>query len=484
MQQSVLVVDDDVDTASLIRDALRKRGYDTETANSGAECVAKLESREWDVVVTDVHLGAMTGLDLCRLIRRDYPDMLAIVITGEGRLERAIEAIQVGAYDFIAKPVKVDVLAIAVSRAVEHLHLRREVRRLRDTSSRDVADGIAGTSAGVRQMLDMIGRIADSDATVLITGESGTGKELVARAIHNQSSRRNEPFVAVNCAAMPGPLLESELFGHTRGAFTDAQTARTGLFVQARGGTIFLDEIGEMPLEMQVKLLRVLQERKVRPVGGDTETDVKARIVTATNRHLEREVEAKRFRQDLYYRINVVQIAVPPLRERASDILLLAQYFLRRCAARTGKAVTGFSTTAARRLMDYDWPGNIRELENCIERAVALCRLDEITISDLPPKLLSQPTSQLMVPTASIDELMTIDELSQRYVRQVMAAVNGNKTHAARILGMDRRSLYRRLEQPRATSATGGPAPDAEEPAPDAEEPAPDAATSLGDENA
>ena len=454
MQASVLVVDDDVDAASLIRDALRKRGYDADAVHSGPECISKLGIRPWDVVVTDINLGQMSGIELCRLLRRDHPDLLALVITGERSIERAIEAIQAGAYDFITKPVKIDALVIAISRAVEHLTLRREVRRLRDTKRKDAIDGIVGTSPSVTQMVEMIARIADSDATVLITGESGTGKELVARAIHNQSSRRTEPFVAVNCAAMPGPLLESELFGHTRGAFTDAKTARQGLFIQAKGGTIFLDEIGEMPMEMQVKLLRVLQERKVRAVGGDTETEVRARIVTATNRHLEHEVEAKRFRQDLYYRINVVPIAVPPLRERTSDILQLAQHFLQRCGSRIGKSVCGFSTTAARRLMDYDWPGNIRELENCIERAVALCRLDEITINDLPPKLLTEAPSQLVIPTSSLDELTTIDELSQRYVRQVLAAVHGNKTQAARILGIDRRSLYRRLAEGKAAAGT------------------------------
>jgi len=456
-QASVLVVDDDIDSASLIRDALRKRGYDADATYSGSECIAKLGTREWDLVVTDINLGKISGIDLCRLLRRDYPDVMAIVITGESSLERAIEAIQVGAYDFIRKPVKIDALAIAVARAVEHLSLRREVRRLRKTQRRDASDGIVGTSPGVKQMIDMIARIAGSDVTVLITGESGTGKELVARAIHNQSSRQGEPFIAVNCAAVPGPLLESELFGHARGSFTDAQTSRQGLFLQAKGGTIFLDEIGEMPLEMQVKLLRVLQERKVRVIGSDVETEVKARIVTATNRHLEREVEEKRFRQDLYYRINVVSIAVPPLRERPTDILELAQYFVQRCASRIGKAVRGFSTTAARRLMDYDWPGNIRELENCIERAVALCRLDEITINDLPPKLLVETPSQLVVPTALIDELITVDELARRYVRQVLAVVKGNKTHAARILGIDRRSLYRRLVDGQAAGAPAGP---------------------------
>ena len=236
---------------------------------------------------------------------------------------------------------------------------------------------------------------------MLVTGESGTGKELVARALHNLSPRREQPFVAVNCAAMPAPLLESELFGHVRGAFTDAKRSRAGLFVQAGAGTIFLDEIGEMPIEMQVKLLRVLQERKVRPVGGDEEVPFEARVITATNRDLETEVEEKRFREDLFYRINVVAIPVPPLRARAGDILLLAQYFLKRIAGRTNKPVQGICGPAARLLMDYDWPGNVRELENCMERAVALCRLDEITVDDLPAKIQEHQSSKIVITTES-----------------------------------------------------------------------------------
>ena len=441
---AVLVVDDDPDAAAIMRDTLRTRGYVADAAHSAAECLAKLRDRSYDVVVTDVRMADVSGIELCRQLRDEHPEVLPIVITGQGGLEPAVGAIQAGAYDFISKPATADTLTIAVARAAEHAALRRELQRLRETTSKHVPDGIAGSSPVLAQMRDLVTRMADSDTIVLITGESGTGKELVARAIHNQSSRRDQPFVAVNCAAMPAPLLESELFGHARGAFTDARNARRGLFLQAGGGTLFLDEIGEMPMEMQVKLLRVLQQRTVRPVGEDTEYPVHARIVTATNRDLEREVERKRFREDLYYRINVVPIAVPPLRDREGDILQLAQYFVRRCAERSGKAVRGLSPSAARRLLDYDWPGNIRELENCIERAVAVCRLDEITIEDLPAKLV-QPA---VTSAPKMDELVTIDELQRRYVSRVLTALNGNKTQAARVLGIDRRSLYRRLAEP------------------------------------
>jgi DNA-binding NtrC family response regulator len=447
---TILIVDDDDDTAVLLRDSLRKRGYDVEAVNSAQQCLERLRTDPADVVVTDVQMSGMSGIDLCVELRQRYPDLLPLVLTGQGGLDTAIAAIRAGAYDFITKPVKVDALAIAVQRAVEHLSLQREVLRLRRDAGRDLPiDGIAGGSPAIRETIEMIRRVADSDATVLITGESGTGKELVARALHRLSPRANEPFVAVNCAAMPAPLLESELFGHVRGAFTDAKRSRAGLFVQAGAGTIFLDEIGEMPIEMQVKLLRVLQERKVRPVGGDEEVLFEARVVTATNRDLETEVEEKRFREDLFYRINVVAIPVPPLRARAGDILLLAQYFLKRIAARTNKPVQGISGPAARMLMDYDWPGNVRELENCMERAVALCRLDEITVDDLPAKVQEHQSSKIVITTESPGELITLDEMERRYVRQVLNAVGGNKTHAARILGIDRRSLYRRLEEPR-----------------------------------
>jgi two-component system response regulator HydG len=298
----------------------------------------------------------------------------------------------------------------------------------------------------VRRLLDLIEQVADSDATVLITGESGTGKELVAREIHQRSARGEHPFTAVNCAALPATLLESELFGHLRGAFTDAKRSRDGLFVQAAGGTVFLDEIGEMPLEMQAKLLRVLQERTVRPIGSDTEVPFNARLLTATNRDLEGEVDSKRFRNDLYYRINVVQLGVPPLRSRGNDILMLAHHFLQRYASETGKEVTGISGAAAQRLLDYDWPGNVRELENCIQRAVTLTRLSEVSVDDLPEKIRDYQSSRIVIASDNPDELFSLEEMERRYIRKVLAAVGGNKTQAARILGLDRRTLYRRIE--------------------------------------
>jgi two-component system response regulator HydG len=454
------VVDDDLDTAQLLRDGLRRRGLSVNSVHSAAACLDRLAADTVDVVVTDIYMSDMTGLELCEQVRQRYPDVLAIVITGQSTLDNAIGAMRAGAYDFIVKPVKLDTLAVAVGRALGHLLLLRELRQLRTVVEGDPIDGIAGGSPAIRETIEMVRRVADSDATVLITGESGTGKELVARAVHQLSPRRAEPFVAVNCAAVPAPLLESELFGHVRGAFTDAKNSRSGLFAQAGSGTIFLDEIGEMPPEMQVKLLRVLQERKLRRVGGDEEVPFHARVLAATNRNLEVEIEQRRFREDLFYRINVVTLHVPPLRARSGDILLLAQRFLRRITHRIGKPVKGFSGPAARMLLDYDWPGNVRELENCIERAVALCRLDEITVDDLPTKIQEFHVTRVAIPVgpaSSPDAMITMEEMERRYVRQVLDAVGGNKTHAARILGIDRRSLYRRLESPYETSCAVPP---------------------------
>jgi two-component system response regulator AtoC len=445
MNGSILVVDDDFDTASLFADGLRRRGLNVSEVFSGKRCLQRLSEQHVDVVVTDIQMPEMNGIELCNQVRELHPDVLSIVVTGYGSMDNAIEAIRAGAYDFITKPVKIDALAIAISRALEHLSLKRDVLRLRQTIGSGTPVGlIAGTSPAIKDTIELVERVAQSDATVLVTGESGTGKELVARALHEASERRTEPFVAINCAAMPAPLLESELFGHLRGAFTDAKVDRPGLFVQAGKGTLFLDEIAEMPLEMQAKLLRVLQERLVRPVGSDQEVPFEGRVIAATNRRLEHEVAEKRFREDLFYRINVVSIPVPPLRARQGDVLALAQLFLTRSALRNHKNVVGISPPAARMLQAYDWPGNVRELENCMERAVALSRLDEITVEELPKKIQEHSTTKLVLGETPC-EMITLAEMERRYVHRVLDLVNGNKTHAARVLGIDRRSLYRRL---------------------------------------
>ena len=444
MSGRVLFVDDDPDARALLAGGLTRRGYDIVAVGSAADALERLRGEEIDVVLTDVQLGGMTGIDLCRKVGESRPDVPVIVITAFGNMDVVVEAMRAGAYDFIPKPFSADAADIALARAIQHRKLSSEVRRLRQAlSGRETA--ILGDSATMRRVRDLIEQVASADATVLVTGESGTGKELVARAIHDLGPRRDAPFVAINCAAIPATLLESELFGHVKGAFTDAKGQKRGLFVQASSGTLFLDEIGEMPTEVQVKLLRVLQERRVRPVGGEEEIPFDARLIAATNRDLETEVEDGRFRPDLYYRINVVHIEVPPLRSRQGDILLLAQHFLRRHADRSKKEVAGISRPAAQKLLDYDWPGNVRELENCLERAVALTRMSEIGVDDLPERIREHQSKKLEV-SDDPQEMITLEEMERRYVRRVLAACRGNKTQAAKTLGLDRRTLYRRLE--------------------------------------
>jgi len=337
---------------------------------------------------------------------------------------------------------------LTIERALANRELRDEVKRLqRAVSELRPFDDIIGESAAMRKMFGLVARIADTDATVLVSGESGTGKELVARALHSRSGRSAAPFVAVNCAAMPESLLESELFGHTKGAFTDARMARPGLFVKASGGTLFLDEIGEMPLGMQAKLLRALQERTVRPVGSEVEVPFDARIVTATNRDLEAEVAARRFREDLFYRVNVVHVHIPPLRERENDALLLAHAFLHRCQSKGQERVVGIQSAAAERIISYPWPGNVRELQNCVERAVALAQFDHVGVEDLPERISKYRPMQLPTDGGTLTNIVPIDEVERRYVHSVLEALGGNKASAARLLGVDRRTLYRRLER-------------------------------------
>jgi two-component system response regulator HydG len=446
---SVLVVEDDADTRDLVAGMLRQRDFDVVTAADAGEAIERIRTADVSAVLTDIDFGhGASGLDLCQRVAEIQPDLPVIVITGSGNLDTAIAAIRAGAYDFIAKPIASEPLLLSLQRAVGHNQLRGELRRLRKAfAATNGQGGMIGDSPAMRQVHEVLGQIADGDASVLISGESGTGKELVARAIHDRSPRAGKPFVAINCAAVPPNLLESELFGHVRGAFTDAKANRNGLFVQADGGTLFLDEIGELPLDLQAKLLRVLQERTVRPVGGEDEIPFDARIISATNRDLERAVESGGFRADLFYRVNVVQMTLPPLRERRGDVLLLAQHFLERIAAQGNKQVTGFSPPAAQRLLDYHWPGNVRELENCVERAVTLTRNAEIAVDDLPEKVRDHVTARYEPEGDDPAELMPLEEIEKRYIRRVLAAVHGNKTHAARILGLDRRSLYRRLDK-------------------------------------
>jgi two-component system response regulator HydG len=448
MQGSVLFVDDDQSMCDLVETSLSKRGFKIVARTSADEAMLSVAQDDFDVVVTDLNMTGMSGLDLCRRIVENRPDVPVVVVTAFGSMEAAVAAIRAGAYDFITKPFQMDELGFTIGRAVQHRSLREEVKRLRKAAAASTQFGeMVGASPAMRKVYELLERVADTDATVLITGESGTGKELVAKALHRRGRRGNGPFVAVNCAAVPEPILESELFGHTKGAFTDAKTGRTGLFLQASTGTLFLDEIGEMPLGMQVKLLRALQERKVRPVGGEQEVPFDSRIVAATNRDLESEVAEHKFREDLYYRINVVRVQVPPLRARGNDVLLLAQNFVERFAAQNNKKVVGLSSPAAEKLLAYEWPGNVRELQNCVERAVALTQFEQITVEDLPDKVRNYRSNRLVVATEDPSELLTMEEVERRYILKVLQTVGGNKTLAAQVLGFDRRTLYRKLER-------------------------------------
>jgi two-component system response regulator HydG len=442
----ILVADDDRDMCELVEAGLRQRGYEVTACLDPDGALEALERDDYSALLVDIHMDGKSGLDLCRAALAKRPNLPVIVMTGFGTVDHAIGAIRAGAYDFVTKPMSMEALSLTLERALQHRSMTNELCQLRQRVEGSDLRRVVGTSDTMKQMADMIDRVSATDTNVLITGESGTGKELVARELHERS-KRTGAFLAINCAAVPETLLESELFGYVRGAFTDARTNRTGLFVEANQGTLFLDEIGEMPLSMQAKLLRALQERKVRPVGSSQEVSFDARLITATNRDLEAEVAAKRFREDLFYRVNVVRVDVPPLRHRGSDILELAQFFLSRAAQRSGKGIERIDRAAAQALMGYDWPGNVRELENCIERAVALAQFDAITVDDLPAKVRDgRPTEAFELGVDSAD-LPSMDVVEERYILKVLAAVSGNKTLAAKVLGFDRRTLYRKLKQ-------------------------------------
>ena len=430
----------------MLTERLARRGYRVEADRSSHHALERLRTVDYDVLVTDLRMPEMDGVELCQRASECCPELPVILLTGFGSLEAAVEAIRAGAYDFVEKPVTMDLLQIAIDRAATHRAARREIRRLREQSlDPSATTRLLGDSDAMRAVRGTIARIAPVETTVLVTGETGTGKELVARAVHDASQRRDKPFVALNCTTVPDSLFESELFGHARGAFTDARGARAGLFEQARGGTLFLDEIGDLPSTTQPKLLRVLQEKTFRPVGGDAEQTADARVIAATNVDLEAHVDGKRFREDLYYRLDVMRIDLPALRQRGTDVLLLATRFVDRFAHQLGKPVRGLDPTAAERLLTYDWPGNVRELQNCIERAVALTTFDQIRLDDLPEKVRSQRPRR---PEGSVDpsDLLPLRTIELRYVREVYEAVGRNKSVAARVLGLDRKTLQRKLQ--------------------------------------
>lgn len=441
---SVLVVDDDPSMGEFLVDGLGALGFQVEATTAGEQALQRVREAAFDVVITDVRMKGMDGLTLCRQLIERSSGPPVVMLTAFADYEAAVEAVRAGAYDFLAKPVKLDVLGIAVARAVERHRLHQEVKRLSQSLSRSKGFGsLVGDSPAMRKLYDLLERVAPSDASVLLTGESGTGKEVVARALHAHSGRRGQPWVAINCAALPEHLLEAELFGHERGAFTDAKNAKPGLFAEASGGTLFLDEIAELAPGLQAKLLRALQERAVRPLGGRKEIPFDVRLVAATNRDLETAVEEKRFREDLYFRINVIELCLPPLRARGNDVLALAAHFLAGFAQAAHKPIVALAPQVAERLLNYAWPGNVRELQNTIERAVTLATHDHITLDDLPERIVQHKRGHVVL--SGEDELVSLEEMEKRHILQVLAATGGSKAAAAKVLGLDRTTLWRKL---------------------------------------
>jgi len=448
MSGRVLITDDDRAMCEMLEADLGHRGFIVKWHTSAAESVETVKKEDFDVLLTDLQMPGLNGIELCRRIVSLRPDIPVIVITAFGSMDSAVSALRAGAYDFISKPVDTDNLTIVLERAIKHRELLEQVATLQQTV-RELrgSEDIIGTSPAMQKVYDLMKRVSGLDTSILIVGESGTGKELIARSLHRNSPRSTGPFVAFNCAAVPETLLESELFGHSRGAFTDAKTSRDGLFARANGGTLLLDEVADMAEALQPKLLRAIEQRAVRPVGSDREIPFDVRIIASTNRDIESMVSDGKFREDLYFRLNVIQLNVPPLRARDNDILLLAQHFIGEFAASTSKEVAGISTPAAKKLLAYAWPGNVRELRNCIERAVALTGFDKITVEDLPERIQNFRESRIVVASGSESELLTMDEIESRYITHVLKSVRGNKTMASRILGLDRKTLYRRLER-------------------------------------
>ncbi|MCJ7493754.1 MAG: sigma-54 dependent transcriptional regulator [Deltaproteobacteria bacterium] len=437
----ILIVDDDEITCNLLEEVLSKEGYVVDKALNGREAIDKGENKPYDVVLTDIRMIDVDGMEVLRAYRQKSPDSIIIMMTAFGSIETAIRAIKEGAYDYVSKPFKLDEIKLTIRRALEQKRLLQENLFYRqELITKYKLENIVGRSPQMLQVYKTVARVAESRSTVLIAGESGTGKELVARAIHFNSPRSSKPYVAVDCGSLAETLLESELFGHVRGAFTGAVTNKKGLFEEADNGTCFLDEVGDISLAMQAKLLRVIQEHEIKRVGGTETTKIDVRIIAATNKNLEELVAEKKFREDLFYRLNVVSIHLPSLRERLDDIPFLADHFLRKYAAENEKPVSRISAEVLDLLLRYQWPGNVRELENVIERAVTLSPHSLILPEDLPRRLRVEPSE---ISATSLPSQVSLTELEKIYIKKVLEETGGNKKRAADILGIDRRTLYR-----------------------------------------
>jgi DNA-binding NtrC family response regulator len=466
---SILVVEDDEAMREMLRESLEDDGYTVDTAAGGRAGIDRVKRGGIDLVVSDVKMPDLDGIDMLREMKAMTPSPYVITITAFGSIDTAIRAVKLGAFDYITKPFEVEQLLLSVQKALAERELRSEVARLRDEVQRSYRfSNIVGKSPAMQEVFGLIRRVSGSAASVLITGESGTGKELVAKSIHWNSARKGRPFVPINCAAIPDTLLESELFGYKRGAFTDARSDRAGIFVEADGGTIFLDEIGELSPAVQAKLLRVLQEREIRPLGATRAERVDVRVIAATNQDLDARRKSGAFREDLYYRLDVIRMHLPPLRERTEDILSLSEHFLAQSAGRAAKDIHGFHEAAKKALLAHDWPGNVRELENVVERAVALAETGVVRLEDLPAAVRARPGAAADGAPDTLEGALarglSLEELEREYILRVLAAEGGNKTRAAQRLGLDRKTLYRKLEEYAAALPLGGGAPAKDEP--------------------
>ena len=448
-KKRILIVDDDASVVDYLVEMLEDAGYDAQGVVDPARALELAGAGRHDLVIADVEMPGLRGTELMEALHRARPGLLVILITAFGSIDLAVKAVRGGAADFVTKPFRIEVLLHAVERALHERRMRREIVRLRSRLPGASARGDApvAESLAMRHILDVADRCAPTDATVLVTGESGCGKGMLAQRIHQRSPRAGKPFVQVNCAAIPATLLESELFGVCKGAFTDARADRAGLFVEADGGTLFLDELAETPLESQAKLLQVIESQRVRPVGGNKEIPVNVRLIAATNANLEEMLREGKFRPDLYYRLNIIRIDIPPLRSRPEDIETLVDACLQRACRKLGREVVGVSGEVMRWLLSHHWPGNVRELANVIERAVALTEHDTITMRDLA--LPTQPADGSADEglQRALREKWTLDDLERHYIGQVLESTGGNKASAAALLGIDRRTLYRKLEQ-------------------------------------
>ena len=446
----ILVVDDERSMQEFLEIFFRSEGYEVVTAGDVQSALLHLEGNDFDVVVSDIQMPDGTGIDLLEAVREGSPETVVIMITAFASTETAIAAMKQGAYDYITKPFKVDEIRVVIEKALEKQLLASENKRLKSELRDQVRDrSIVGNSPAMQPIFEMIARVANTKANVLITGESGTGKELVARGIHEGGDRAGKAFIVINCAAIPENLLESELFGHVKGAFTGAIQTRAGLFEAADGGTLFLDEVGDLPASLQVKLLRVIQEKTFRPVGGTADQKSDVRILAATNHNLTEEVRNGRFREDLFYRLNVIEICVPPLRDRPDDIELLVGHFIEKYSAELDGKVLDCSDEVMRKLLQYRFPGNVRELENVVERAVALCRTETIELENLPPALLNPvtPARTTRIPPDGIDLDKLMEEYERSLILEALIPARGVKKKAAQLLGVSFRSLRYRLEK-------------------------------------